>query len=340
MEKGTISVAFVVPLLAAVARAGFDPEEMLNQIGISSDLIAHPQARLPAALYANLLRLVAQVLDDEFFGQDSRRMKVGAFAMLCHAVIGCRRLDQALRRALLFYALQLEDFAGSLSQNGRHALIVLRPTDPAVPPSPFAQETILMFVHRLACWLVNRRLVIRAADFAYPSPPHREEYALLFHPNPRFEANATCLALDLSVLSLPVVRTPAALRDFLTVAPENLLVQYTDRGSLTAQILRRLGRCPPAEWPSFEDLARSLDSSASTLRRRLDSEGHSYQALKDQLRRDRAITLLATTRLSVMDIGAELGFAEPSAFHRAFKKWTGTNPGDYRRQSDRLSPVR
>jgi len=334
MEKGTVSVAFVLPLLEAVERAGFDPDELLGQIGVAPDLATHPQARLPSATYAILLRLVAQLLDDEFFGQDTRRMKVGAFAMLCHAVIGCRRLDQALRRALQIYALHLDGLAGSLVQDGRHVRIALRPLDPAAPPGIFAQETLLMFVHRLACWLVNRRLAIRAADFAYPPPPHRDEYALLFCPDPHFEAAGTSLALDAGALALPVARGAAALREFLTVAPENLLVQYKDAGSLAVRILRRLESCPPADWPGFEDLARALNSSASTLRRRLESEGQSYQGLKDQVRRDRAITLLATTRLSVMEIGAELGFAEPSAFHRAFKKWTGANPGDYRRRAN------
>ena len=333
MEKGTVSVAFVAPLLAAVSRAGFNPDELLGQIGVAPDLATHPQARLPAATYAMLLRLVAQLLDDEFFGQDSRRMKPGAFAMLCHAVIGCRRLDRALKRTLQFYALHLDDLAASLERDGALALITLRPTDPDRPAGIFAQETLLMFVHRLACWLVNRRLPIRALRLAYPAPPHRDEYALLFCPDPLFDAPATALALDAAALALPVVRGPAALAGFLAVAPENLLVQYKDGSSLTVRILRQLESCPPADWPGFDDLARALNASASTLRRRLESEGQSYQGLKDRLRRDRAITLLGTTRLSVMEIGAELGFAEPSAFHRAFKKWTGTNPGDYRRRA-------
>ena len=66
------------------------------------------------------------------------------------------------------------------------------------------------------------------------------------------------------------------------------------------------------------------------MRRRLREEGHSYQSLKDELRRDMAITRLQDSRRRIEDIAADLGFAEPAAFYRAFKKWTGAKPSDYR----------
>jgi AraC-like DNA-binding protein len=339
MEKGTISIAFVEALLEGFRQRGFDGDELLEQAGLAPSLLAHPHARVSAATYSMLLRLVAQVLDDEFFGQDSRRMKVGSFAMLCHNVVHCERLDKALARALRFYALQQDDMQGSLIRDGELALISLRQTDPSARLRVFPQETLLMFVHRLACWLVNRRIPIRYASFRYPSPPHAEEYRLLYCNDLRFDADQSCLAIDQRYLSLPVVRTTASLKDFLALAPENLLVQYKDGKSMTVQILRRLGLVAPADWPSLEQLAEDLHTSTSTLRRRLESEGQSYQGLKDQVRRDMAINLLNGTKMSVMDIGAELGFAETSAFHRAFKKWTGANPGEYRRTRGRIDKV-
>jgi AraC-like DNA-binding protein len=70
----------------------------------------------------------------------------------------------------------------------------------------------------------------------------------------------------------------------------------------------------------------------STLRRRLEEEGQPFQMIKDQLRRDFAIDALSHTSQSVMEIAITLGFAEPSAFHRAFKKWTNTTPSEYRQR--------
>jgi AraC-like DNA-binding protein len=281
--------------------------------------------------YTMLLRLIAQVLDDEFFGHDSRRMKVGSFAMLCHSVIHCRTLDKALGRALRFFALMLDDLRGTLSRGDGAAVLTLVPSDPGRPAGIFAQETLLMFVHRLACWLVNRRIPIQWASFSYDRPPQAAEYPAMFSSDLRFAQPCTAIAMDCKYLALPVVRTTDSLKDFLAIAPGNLLVQYKDSKSLASQIQRRLRDLPPSDWPGFDQIADDMRTSASTLRRRMEAEGQSYQAIKDHLRRDMAINLLSDSRLSVMDIAAELGFAETSAFHRAFKKWTGANPGEYRR---------
>ncbi|SCU91258.1 Ornithine utilization regulator (fragment) [Cupriavidus necator] len=72
--------------------------------------------------------------------------------------------------------------------------------------------------------------------------------------------------------------------------------------------------------------------SASTLQRRLAVEGTSFQSLKDQLRRDLAIERLSTSSTPVSQLAAQLGFADTTAFNRAFKVWTGSTPGSYRRR--------
>ncbi len=87
---------------------------------------------------------------------------------------------------------------------------------------------------------------------------------------------------------------------------------------------------PPSEWLELHELTRQLNMSGATFQRRLKQEGTSYQQLKNEIRRDTAIELLSKTELSLQDISERLNFHDPSAFHRAFKKWTGLNPGAYR----------
>lgn len=82
----------------------------------------------------------------------------------------------------------------------------------------------------------------------------------------------------------------------------------------------------------MESIAQHLHISPQTLRRHLREEGTSFQELKDQLRRDIAIYHLRRADLSLQQIAEQTGFSEPSAFHRAFKKWTGLTPGAYRAQ--------
>ncbi|MBX9635485.1 MAG: AraC family transcriptional regulator, partial [Magnetospirillum sp.] len=162
-EKGTISILFVDGVLQGFRERGFDVDDLLEQTGLSPSLLGLPHARVSSPTYTMLLRLIAQALDDEFFGQDSRRMKVGSFAMLCHNVIHCRTLDKAMMRILRFFALMLDDIRGTCSCADGLMLLTLQDSNPARAPGIFAQETLMMFVHRLACWLVNRRIPIRYA---------------------------------------------------------------------------------------------------------------------------------------------------------------------------------
>ena len=116
----------VAAALEAVRARRMDADRILIAVGLSPTLLQSPHARVSAEHYGKLWRLVASTLDDEFFGQDSRRMKSGSFAMLCHSVLSCRTLAHALERSLRFYGLILDDVGGSLASDDGEANIVLQ----------------------------------------------------------------------------------------------------------------------------------------------------------------------------------------------------------------------
>jgi AraC-like DNA-binding protein len=258
-------------------------------------------------------------------------MKAGSFAMLVHAVIGCRDLGQALDRSLRFYGLILDDFAGALERRDGEASVVIRERIRDRNPRVFGHEVLLMLLHGVACWLVGRRIPILRATFGYPEPSHSSEYRLMYCNELSFDAAHTAIAFDAGYLDLPIVQNERSVKDFLRTAPESILVKYKNGSSLTARIRRRLRQLLPGEVPDFDQLSGELNMTTATLRRRLAEEGASYQGIKDQLRRDLAISYLSHSDRSVMDIALELGFSERSAFHRAFRKWTGASPGEFRR---------
>ena len=330
-EPGTVAISFVVAALAPVRARHMDVDALLRAVELSPNLLLAPQARVSAKQFGALWRLIARTLDDEFFGQDSCRMKVGSFAMLCHTVVHCENLAQALERSARFYGLIFDDIAASVCIEASKAKIVLRERRSGAAPRVFAHETLLMLMHGVACWLVGRRIAIERAHFGYPEPQHSAEYRLMYSANLRFDMPDTCLEFDARCLSLPVVQDERSVKEFLRHAPENILLKYKNAGSLSARIRRRLRQSLPAGVPEFEALAREMNMTPVTLRRRLHEEGVAYQVIKDQLRRDLAIGLLSHSRQTVLDIALQLGFAERSAFHRAFRKWTGASPGEFRR---------
>lgn len=333
-ERGSIAISFARQALRCASRQGHDGERLARAAGISPSMLASDHVRISPQSFASLWLSVARVLDDEFFGLDRRRMKVGSYAVLCRAALRCTTLAAALRQIIDIVNVMLDDIALQLTVSGDDAQLTLVDTlhRPLLDPRdrPFAHETLFVLVNGLACWLIGRRIEILAARFAYPEPEHGREYRLIFCTHLSFDAAATVIRFPSLYLKASVVRSERSAREFLRAAPATFLLKYRNDGSPAARVRRLLRDSPPGSWPSFECLAGQLGLSVSTLRRALEQEGMPYLAIKDSLRRDRAIHFLTHTSLGMSDIATELGYAEPSAFHRAFKKWTGVSPGDYR----------
>lgn len=366
----SVSMAFVRS--AVLALDSHQRQTALAAAGITAAWLALPAARVPAAAFARLWIGVARLLDDEFFGLDARRMKVGTFAMLCHALASQTAVGPALRLALRGFGLCFDDIAVSLRISGGAAGLVIDNRirgrrGRAVPAGRaagaaeadeagegdagdagnagdagdqaeradarrFADETLLVMLHGLLCWLAGRRIVLTRLDWAHPRPAHADEYRRMFSPLQRFEAPATAVWFDARVLQAAVLVTPAGLKAFLRDAPQSVFLKQVVATGLSDQA-RRLCRSAldqGAAAPTLAMLSRTLELSAATLRRRLEDEGASWGQLKDEVRRDLALQHLADGRLSVGEIADRLGFNDASTFYRAFRKWTGSSPGAWR----------
>ncbi|GCL63726.1 AraC family transcriptional regulator [Pseudaquabacterium pictum] len=348
----SVSIAFVrsaVRALDAAARA-----TVLDEAGIAPALLAQPGARVPAQAFARLWMAVALALDDEFFGLDARRMKVGSFAMLCHAVAGQPTVGAALRQALRGFGLFFDDLTVSLRVAGGQALLQIdnrirthvhthfhATAGDAADARRFADETLLVMLHGLLCWLAGRRVPLARVDWAHPPPAHADEYRRMFGPLQRFDATATVAVFDARVLAAAATVTPASLKAFLRDAPQSVFLKQVVPTGLGDRA-RRLCRSALDQGqaaPTLAELGRALGLSTATLRRRLDAEGAAWGPLKDEVRRDLALQLLAERRLSVADIATRLGFEDASTFYRAFRKWTGSAPGAWRSAQQATLPA-
>lgn len=338
IEKGTVSMHFVDAAVAGLH--GERRTAVLRAAGIPPELMGVPHARVPAASFSALWLAAARELDDEFFGLDRRRMKCGSFALICQAALHGEDLGRALRRVLRGLAVILDDVRGELHVEGGAAEIRVDNRIAAPAARRFADETYLVLVHGLMCWLAGRRIPLSVAEFAHPRPSHAQEYVVMYSAHLRFDAERTAVRFDAAHLAAPIAQDEASLRKFLRTAPQSVFLKYRNRDGWAARLRRHLrGSVGRTDWPRLEDVARDLSVTPTTLRRRLEAEGASYQGIKDDLRRDVAVHQLVDTALTVEEIAAGLGFQEPSAFHRAFKRWIGVQPGEYRRRAGRRPGV-
>ena len=329
LNKDTISIHLVREALLQSCAPGSVTDEVLHKVGIDPQLLSQADARVPAVVYARMWRLLARRQDDEFFGMDPRKLRFGSLAFMCRSAMVQPTLAEGLELVLGFLSLMLERVPARLVRQQSLAQIVLHEPD-AGSGRAFTYFTFWMIVHGIACWLAGRRIPIMAIELRCGAPDYCEDYEVMFSANLRFDRPRTRMIFAADCLAAPIKRSPQELQRFLAQAPANILVKYRDPQSLGSQIKQDLRRLPAHQWPETGGMAQRLCMSASTLRRRLAEEGQTWQGLKDSVRKELAIGWLAEPQLSFADIALRLGFAETSSFYKAFRKWSGTNPGHYR----------
>lgn len=168
------------------------------------------------------------------------------------------------------------------------------------------------------------------AEFSFAKPDHAAVYRELIVGDCRFGAECDALRFTREVLETSMAGRHARLQQVLTREAEQSLESLTSQPTLS-QRLRTLveelmgrGRCQAS------DAARALGMSERTLQRRLAEEDMTFQAVLDTVRHEQCLALLAARRLSMEQIAFACGFEEPSSFYRAFRRWTGKSPAQFR----------
>lgn len=325
----TVGIEFVRGMLSGLRAKAVDCEGWLLQVGIAPASMKDLRARVTLRQYADLLRLLIEQRDDESLGLLSRPIKRGAFALQVRAALSAPDLGAAIRRIAHVFRLLVDDLELVLVHEGDLAGVALDFRDDRVAANPYVHEQWLRVYWRVFAWLVGGQLPAARFDFAFPRPAYSEGYGPIFPAPWRFDAGRSAMWFAAERLRMPVCRDEAAARAFVADGPINVILPRRDVGT-SARVRLHLQRTQP-QWPDLEQTAQALNVSPSTLQRHLAAEGASFQALKNQLRREIAIFRLHTSEVPPVKLAAELGFADAAAFQRAFKSWTGSPPGAFRR---------
>ncbi|WP_461536969.1 AraC family transcriptional regulator [Spongorhabdus nitratireducens] len=325
-QRSTVANIFIQAILDAAARRGLDRPALLRKAGIDQEVLSNPEMRLSVDQYSNLLRLVINQLDDELFGLSSRSIKPGSFAMMCHATIHCQNLRLALERAGAFYRLLTDSFRFRLTEHGDEARIRAIYEPDEARNSRFSLETVFVVALRWGSWLIDRHIAPDQILFTFDKPDYKKEYEAIFACNMQFGQQYNELIFPRRYLDMPVVQSPATLDHFLALLPGPMLLRYQNDDSTTAQVKRLLDDADCMAAVTLDQLAIQLHTTPQTLRRHLRAEGSSFRSIKESLQRDKAIYLLTRQQYPIQEVAQHLGFSEPSAFHRAFRKWTDETP--------------
>ncbi|WP_439590046.1 AraC family transcriptional regulator [Hydrogenophaga sp.] len=322
-------IALVRAMVQAYATRGLDARGALAQAQIRTSDLDDPAARITATQMEVISGAAMRELDDEALGCFDRALPWGSYGLLARASLTSPTLGVALKRWCRHHGLLATDPLPVLEIEGDVARIAVRMHRDTGDMTELCVVSLLRNIHGLACWYVDSRIPLQGAQLPYPAPPHVDAYALLFDGPSTFGADHAAIHFDARYLALPVRRDEAAMTQLLQRALP-LTVRSFRRDRLLVQRVRQVLATQPLDAHNADDLAALLNLSARTLHRQLKEEGASLQALKDEVRRQRATELLLRTKRPIKQVAQAAGFQNEKSFIRAFKAWTGQSPGDWR----------
>jgi AraC-like DNA-binding protein len=332
-DRFTIAAPMVRLIIGMATEAGVDVSDMLSAHGFDAARLQEPDARVPHDLTIHLWEELPRRAKDDAFGLHlARRLQRGVDDVTDQVMRHAATLGDAYRlfmryQRLLHDAAPFEMEVGDSSvrlvhawtRRGRHAL-----------PRHLSEFVI-------AALLVRGRICLKEewtpleVRFPHPAPASTREHQKLFRAPIHFEQSLSELIFHRRILDRPSPTADPALSTVLHRYAESLLGQLPEQGDFLDMVRRPILQGLSGGVPAAERVARQLGLSKRSFFRRLQEHATSYQQIVDEIRRDLTLHHLREGRLSLSEIAFLVGYAEVSTFHRAFRRWSGQSPAEYRR---------
>ena len=302
----------------------------MGRCELDLDEVKVPEARVLHARVVRLWSVAVEMTGDADFGLSTAALiPAGAFGVVEYAFRKSRNFAEGLDRMSRYFRL-VHDVA-RLEGEALGSRYILEHTIPGARALPRAaadfvlSTAVLMFrdatttaVSPLEVWL----------DYAEPADTSAHEE--LFAAPLRFLSGKRALIFSVEDLDAPLRLAEPGLCGVLDAHAQQLLSNLPTVGAFSDRVRELLASELAGGDASAQDIARRLKMSVRTLHRRLTEEGTSHKRLVENLRLDLARTYLGDRGIAISEVAYLLGFSEPSAFHRAFRRWTGKTPADFR----------
>ncbi|MGL4316374.1 MAG: AraC family transcriptional regulator [Pseudomonas sp.] len=333
------AISTIATWAQAVTRAleaeGYASAELLREAGISPQGLHDSNLRIPLASMSRLWRAVRRVSGDDCFGlRVAQHCFPTDFHGLLFAMQSSNTLGEALQRAVRFSHIVSTSANLELRQQGARTLLLYRPL-PGVQSEQIATEALIASAVRFTRQSWGEREFISAVELVRPRPADPERWEELLGCPVRFAAPCNAIEYALEPLDTALRTGNSELANSL----DQVLMDYLQRlqhNNLPELVRTAIVRQLPLGEVQQGAVADELGMSVRNLHRHLLKHATSFKELLDDTRRQLAFDYLRQSHCSVNEVCYRLGFNEPSSFNRAFRRWTGETPGQWRRQ---LLPV-
>lgn len=330
-QAHSVAASSIVGLLAYADAIGVSTTGVLEAAGLTRASLTGAEARIPEAANNKVWELLAVASKDAEFGLHfAERMTVDAFDVVGHLLARSRTFGEGLERVVA-YSRILHD-AGRVEFERLGSRVVVFPGCRGLVNefprhiAEFSAASVLV----LGRAATGKPLRSTAVRFRHPAPARLSEHLRVFGVTPTFDARETEVELDAAVLDLAILDAQPGLVNYLDAYARDVIAKLPPDDDLVSAVERAVASAMSRGVPDIEAIAMQLGVGSRTLQRRLAEAETGFQELVDTVRRRYAERYLADNRLAITEVAFLVGFSEPSNFHRAFRRWTGTTPAAYR----------
>lgn len=331
--QATVSIDLIRFLSKAAALFDVDVKEYLAGLHIDPALLDSLDARVPHEVIVHAWTDLARRAGDDNIGlriaDRARRVPGDA---LDYAIRNSATLRECIEKMLRYWRILHTAGSGGLEIGAGVARLFHRPRLRQLSPPRHAAE--FMLANTVACGRAYTGVAWSPIEvwFKHPAPASTGEHERFFRAPVRFEMPENQLLFDAALLDLPLPTADSILGAVLDRHVSELLAKLPADEDLPSRVRKEIVEAMQGRVPDVQHVAKRLGLSPRTLHRRLQEHGTTYQDLLDESRRDLAFAHLRRPGVSVSEVAFLLGFSEASAFHRAFRRWTGRTPVEHRRE--------
>ena len=332
VPRSNVSTVLLRALADVAQRRGISPEALLGDA--SAALYAEPAERsLPLADFQALLARAIRLSGEPALGLHcGLHASSQSFGLMGPLVAHAPTLRAALALVEQFQPLMVEGASVRLAEQLGVAQLRCDLSGCGVADRSFV-ELVVAGLARTVNSFGCTRAELRSVCFEHARPAYYPAYAAAFSGAERFAQAFTGLEFSAQALDRPHLHRHTELHKLVLAQAELHLQRLWQPPSCSDRVRALLRNRPASALPDMSVAARELGLSVRSLRRRLEEDGTSYRELTQSVLHESARSMLKNPALSLQAVAYELGFSDPTAFHRAFRRWENLTPAEYRSSS-------
>lgn len=333
MKLGDITVSHARALLNTLEELGGDPALLTKQFSLSEAKLSQPEGRISIPRFMRLgYSAIEQINRPDIGLEMGRRMRVPLLGLTGFLAMTANNVESACRVIAHYERLTSTNCRGQSSfhieQN--KGIASFYSISPYNAYNLFVVDSVLASQFKIIEWLTGRIGAICRVDVEFSPPSYADAYEEYFQCPVHFNQPRNALVIKTDALKWPMLQHDKnAFLNLQSICDERLALANKER-NLSEKVMDEISPLLEGQTPSINQVADSLGMPPWTLRRKLQESNTSYQDLLNETRKGLAESYMKDTNLAIGEIAYLLGFSSPTAFQRAFKRWTDQSPGHYR----------